>query len=122
EQNPYDAMAAQLVRAIRWGEIEQAPPSDGGRTLVPAPPPHQREAFASMLAASQFDVLASAGEDLFPEPPFHFWLDLQRMIATALQALGPPAHAAHVAVTDATAALVRRLPTLSSLAFDDGTP
>lgn len=122
EQAPYTATAAQLVRAVRWGEIEQVPPSDGGRTLVPAPSPHQREAFVSMLAGGQFDVLAQAGEDLFPEPPFHFWLDLQRMIATSLQALGPPAQAAYVAVTDATAAFVRRLPMLPSLAFDDGTP
>lgn len=122
EQNPYDATAAQLVRAIRWGEVEQVPPSDGGRTLVPAPALHQREAFAAMLASSNFSVLASAGEDLFQEPPFHFWLDLQRMIATALDALGPPAAAARAAVTDATAALVRRLPPLSALAFDDGTP
>ncbi len=122
EQNPFDATAATLVRAVRWGEIEQAPPADGGRTLVPAPPPHQREAFAAMLAASQFAVLASAGEDLFQEPPFHFWLDLQRYIATALDALGPPAKAARDAVTDAAAALVRRLPALTALAFDDGTP
>lgn len=122
EQNPYDATAATLVRAVRWGEIEQAPSSDGGRTLVPGPAPHQREAFAAMLAASNFSVLATAGEDLFPEPPFHFWLDLQRYITTALDALGPPAQAAHAAVTAATAALVRRLPALSALAFDDGTP
>ena len=122
EQNPLDATAALLVRAVRWGEVEQAPPADGGRTLVPPPPGHTREALAAMLAAANVDALAQACEDLFPEPPFHFWLDLQRLLAAALQALGPPARAAHAAVVDATAAFVRRLPALPALAFDDGTP
>ncbi len=120
EQSAYDPTAAQLVRAVRWGELTGAPPADGGRTLLPAPPPHQREAFAAMLAGGQFDALATAGEDLFQEPPYHFWLDLQRYIATALGQVG--AADAQAAVTDATAALHRRLPTLATLAFDDGTP
>jgi len=120
EQSAFDPTAAQLVRAVRWGELVDLPPTDGGRTLLPAPPPHQREAFASMLGAGQFEVLATAGEDLFQEPPYHFWLDLQRYIATALGQIG--ATAAHAAVTDATAGLVRRLPALATLAFDDGTP
>jgi type VI secretion system protein VasJ len=122
EQDPYDATARLLVRAVRWGDFTQAPPAEGGRTLIPAPPEHTREAFAALLAANNLDLLAQEGEDLFPEPPFYIWLDLQRLLATALQALGPPAAAARSAVVDATAAFVRRLPTLPTLAFDDGTP
>ncbi len=121
-QDPFDATAALLVRAVRWGEVVQAPPAENGRTLVPAPPEHTREALGAMLAASNVAQLAETAEDLFPEPPFHFWLDLQRLLASALQALGPPAQAAHAAVVDATAAFVRRMPTLPTLAFDDGSP
>lgn len=122
EQDPLDATARLLVRAVRWGEVAAPPPDEGGRTFVPAPPPGNRDALAALLAAGNLAALAQAGEDLFPEPPFHFWLDLQRLLATALEAQGPPARAAHAAVVDATAAFVRRLPTLPALAFDDGTP
>ena len=122
EQNPLDPTARLLVRAVRWGEIEQGPPAEGGRTYVPAPPEHTRDALAGLVADGNSELTAQLGENLFPDLPYYFWLDLQRIVATALQALGPPARAAHAAVVDTTAALVRRLPDLPALAFDDGTP
>ncbi len=122
EQNPYDATALLLVRAIRWGAIEQAPSTQDGRTYVPAPPEHSRAALASLVADGNSGQTAQLGEALFPDLPYYYWLDLQRMAATALQALGAPASAAYSAVVDTTAALVRRIPELPTLAFDDGTP
>ena len=122
EADPFSATAALLVRAVCWGELADVPSSDGGRTLMPAPPEHVRGALAQMLASGTLDGLTQTVEDLFPEPPFYLWLDLQRVLAAALAGLGPSAEGAHRAVTDATAALVRRLPALPALAFDDGTP
>ena len=122
EADPFSATAVLLVRAIWWGGIAEVPPSDGGRTIVPPPPEHIRDGLAQMLASGMLDGLAQTAEDLFPEPPFYLWLDLQRLLAAALGGLGPDAQAARMAVTDATAALARRLPALSTLAFDDGTP
>ena len=118
EEDPYNAVSFTLRRAIRWGEIVQTPPTG----VIPAPPQHRRDALAGMLAASNHALLVSEGEGIFPEPPHHLWLDLQRLLAAALRALGPPAAAACTAVEDATAALVRRLPALPTLTFQDGTP
>ena len=122
DADPTDATARALVRAVRWGAIVQAPPSENGRTKVQPPPPARRASLDALLAAGNHALLASTAEDLFPSPPFHFWLDLQRLAAGALAALGGPASGALAAVTDATSALVRRLPALPTLSFADGTP
>lgn len=122
EQNALDAAAVALTRAVQWGVVPQAPPADGGRTRLPAPPQARRDALAGMVASGNHEVLVRAGEGAFQEASFRFCLDLQRLLATAFGALGAPAQAARAAVEEATAGLVRRLPTLATLAFADGTP
>ncbi len=117
EADPLDAVPFSLVRAVRWGAVAGTPPS--GR--IPPPLAARRDALAGMATAGNHAVLVREGEASFQQSPFHFWLDLQRLVATALQALGPPAAAAHTAVVDATAALVRRVPALPSATFQDGT-
>ena len=118
EADAFDAVAFGLVRALRWGAITAPPPTG----KIPAPPAARRNALAGMLTAGNHAVLAREGEASFQQSPFHFWLDLQRLVASALKALGPPAAPAHAAVVDATAALVRRLPMLPTLTFQDKTP
>ena len=118
EAEAFDAVPFALLRAIRWNAIDAPPPTG----KIPAPPAPRRDALAAMGPAANHAVLVREAEASFQQSPFHFWLDLQRLLATSLQALGPPAAAAHAAVVDATAALVRRLPTLPTLTFQDGTP
>ena len=118
EADPYDAVAASLVRAVRWGAVDGPPPTG----KIPPPPAARRDALAGMLTAGNHAVLVREGEASFQQSPFHFWLDLQRLVASALQALGAPAATAHAAVVDATAAFVRRIPSLTTLTFQDGTP
>merc|ERR1711969_372053 len=118
EEDPYDAVAFGLVRAVRWNAVPGPPPTG----KIPPPPKPRRDALAGMLTAGNHAVLVREAEASFQQSPFHFWLDLQRLVAGALKALGPPAAPAHAAVVDATAALVRRLPMLPTLTFQDKTP
>lgn len=118
EEDPYDAVAFGLVRAIRWNAIAGPPPTG----KIPPPPKPRRDALAGMLTASNHAVLVREAEASFQQSPFHFWLDLQRLVAGALKALGAPAAAAHATVVDATASLVRRIPSLPTVTFQDGTP
>ena len=118
EADALDAVPFALLRAIRWNAIDAPPPTG----KIPAPPKPRRDALAAMGPAANHAVLVREAEASFQQSPFHFWLDLQRLVAASLQALGPPAAAAHAAVVDATASLVRRQPTLPTLAFQDGTP
>ena len=118
EAEALDAVPFALLRAIRWHAIDAPPPTG----KIPAPPKPRRDALAAMGPAANHAVLVREAEASFQQSPFHFWLDLQRLVASSLKALGAPAAAAHAAVVDATASLVRRLPTLPTLTFQDGTP
>jgi type VI secretion system protein VasJ len=122
EQNAYDPLAHRLVRVMRFGILQALPPAEGGKTRVEPPPRERRQALAGMLEQGKFEVLAKSGEDALLEQGMHFWLDLQRLVAGALAALGAPAKAAHLAVVEEAASLARRLPGLERLTFADGTP
>ncbi|WP_412062100.1 type VI secretion system protein TssA [Rubrivirga sp. IMCC45206] len=117
EADALDAVAFGLVRAVRWGAIAAPPPTG----KIPAPPKPRRDALAALVGGPPAALVAQ-GEAAFQQSPFHFWLDLQRLVATGLAALGPSAAAAHATVVDGTASLVRRLPGLASTTFQDGTP
>ena len=118
EDAPYNATAFALRRAIRWNGITTPPPTG----VIPPPPGHRRDALAGMLTAANHPVLIAQGESSFPQAPYHFWLDLQRLLATSLKALGPPAAAALGVVESMTTAFVARFPSIPSLSFQDGTP
>ncbi len=117
-QDPNSATAVSLQRAARWDAIPQAPPTGA----IPDPPEDVRQIYAGMVSSGNHAVLIKEGEGAFARPPFHFWLDLQRLLATSYKAMGPPGAAALSALEAATAALVRRLPALPTLTFLYGTP
>lgn len=122
EANPLDPIAFALVRAVRWGGLHQLPPNESGKTRIPEPPAPRRQALATMLASGNVDTLAREAEVSFQAPPFHFWLDGQRLLAEALGQLGAPAKPALAVVREQAGALIERLPGLAALTFQDGTP
>lgn len=122
EQQPYDPVAFRLMRAIRFGQLTQLPPAEGGKTKIQPPIPQRIAALNTMLEQGNHEVLAREAEVSFQQSPFHFWLDLQRFLATALENLGTPAKAAYDAVVFEAANLQKRFPGLAQLTFQDGTP
>jgi len=122
EEDPSDPIPYRLLRAVQWGVLREAPPDDGGETRLQSPREQRRTYLSGLLENGEYETLVREGESSFQGATFHFWLDLQRLVASALDALGAPYEAARDAVVFDVARLVRRLPSLPSLAFNDGTP
>ena len=120
QHNKTDPTPFRIARALRWGALIAAPPAENGKTLIP-PFIEQRQAFLTgLLNQAQFAVLVDEAETSFHEQPF--WLDLQRYIVTAMDALGGPFTAARDGVLEDVASLIRRFPDVPTLTFSNGVP
>ena len=115
--DPGDPRSYQLLRAVLWLPVQDLPPAEGGRTMLPDPT-GELGPILSTLSTSRtpLDLLEfcerTAVDNLF-------WLDLHRHAAEALDALGHAA--ARAALIGGTAAFLKRFPGLPELAFDGGT-
>ncbi len=122
EQEDPDPLPYRLLRVLRWGRLEEEPPHENGATRIEAPLEQRRTYLAGLAAKGEHETLVEEAEVSFQQAPFHFWLDLQRLLDGALEALGEPYAPLREAVREETALLVHRLPGLPALAFRDGTP
>jgi type VI secretion system protein VasJ len=122
EQNRMSATSYRLMRMVRWDVLVGPPPNENGKTMVEAPAAQRRNALTTMRDAGNWGKLLDECELSFGQPPFHFWLDLQRLTVSALEGLGPEFSSARNAALTELALLLQRVPKLSSLTFKDGTP
>jgi len=122
EQDLTDPTPFRLLRAVQWEVLREEPPSENGETRLPAPREQRRTYLSGLLDDEEYETLIREGESSFQNEPFHLWLGLQRLVASALDALGAPYEPARDAVLFDVARLVDRLPGLLSLTFSDGTP
>lgn len=122
EQDLTDPIPYRLLRSIQWDVLRDPPPNDGGETRLDPPREQRRTYLSGLLDDGEYETLVREGESSFQGDTFFLWLDLQRLIASALDALGAPYEAAHEAVMVDVARLVHRLPVLPSLSYSDGTP
>ncbi|RMH64325.1 MAG: type VI secretion system protein TssA [Bacteroidetes bacterium] len=113
--------AYALARVAQWGALDDLP-HENGKTLVDPPPAVRVSFLRGLLPAGSYERLVREAEDSFREPPFHFWLDLQRLQATALEALGEPYRGVHETLLRHMAVLLHQVPGIERLAFKDGTP
>jgi type VI secretion system protein VasJ len=120
QQNKTDPTPLRLARALRWGALVAAPPAENGKTLIPPFVEQRKTYLTGLLSRAEFLELAEEAEASFYEQPF--WLDLQRYLVTAFDALGAPFAAARDGVVEDVAGLIRRFPNVSTLTFADGTP
>ena len=120
-EDPANYLAWQLPRVALWGKITALPPDDGtGQTMVPPPDMERVEAAERLLAGKNWLKAATAADDLFQSYPL--CIDLQRIADEALANLGPSFAAARARLRAETAAFVGRLPGLTALSYDGGTP
>jgi len=122
EQDLTDPTPFRLLRAVQWGVLREEPPSENGETRLPAPREQRRTYLSGLLDDDEYESLIREAESSLQNEPFHLWIDLQRLVASALDALGTPYEPARDAVLFDVARLVDRLPGLLSLTFSDGTP
>lgn len=118
-QNRDYLRAAAYTRALRWAPLS-LPPHQQGATRIPAPRPAAINELKQLLAAGEQLALLLLCEKLFLEPGGHLALDLQLHACNAARALGHQDLAQ--LITDQTAALLRRLPELAGLQFENGQP
>jgi len=122
EQNRTLPVPYRLARVLRWDQMISEPPNENGKTRVEPPNVQRRTYLSSLLQKNQWEKLAVEGEASFQQSPFHFWLDLQRLIVAAMEQLDASFESAREAILWETALLVKRLPGLPTLVFNDGTP
>lgn len=110
----------KLSRALHWWTLEQLPPSENGATRIPAPAEQRRIYLTGLLERGEYKLLVQEAEEVLSESPF--WFDVQRMLVTACDELGPAYADVADAVLQELWALLQRFPKLAGLSFADGTP
>lgn len=120
KSDPESPLPCMLLRSLRWGVLEDAPPNENGKTLIPPPPSARLEALSRIAEAGNHEQLFEAAEDAFFE--FPLWLDLQRYVVNGLEGLGPSRRGVREAVLSELEGLLRRIGSLPELTFRDGTP
>ncbi|NBC18021.1 MAG: type VI secretion system protein TssA [Bacteroidetes bacterium] len=120
EQDDSNPVAYRLTRMMRWSALQQEPPSENGQTLIPPPESHRINFLENLVGQNKPANLVKQAEQSFRNSAL--WLDLQRYVATGLGAMGMNYAAAQEAVCIETGLLLKRIPRLPSLAFNDGTP
>jgi type VI secretion system protein VasJ len=122
EQTPANPISYRLDRVARWDAVVAEPSNEGGKTFLEDPATHRLTYMNSLVDSKDWKTLLQTAEDAFTESPLHFWLDLQRFVATALDGLGEEYEGAKQTVLLETAVLLKRVRSLSQLAFRSGTP
>jgi type VI secretion system protein VasJ len=84
------------------------------------PSPGDTAQLAALRDGQQWLELLNTAEQMTSQ--YLFWLDLHRFVALALDNLGPAFAAAREVVGREVTYFVARMPILTSLSFDDGTP
>jgi type VI secretion system protein VasJ len=120
-QDRKSAAPYRLVRSMRWDKLINEPPNENGKTKIPTPPEPQRKRLGGLQQSAQWEQLLNDGEASFTQPGFHLWLDLQRLLVAAMDALGSEYQHARMAILQELAILLQRVPKLPSLTFNDGT-
>jgi type VI secretion system protein ImpA len=119
--DPTDPAPYLLLRGLRWGELRKG---GGGLDvrLLDAPPTELRKRLKTSLLNGDWAELLDAAEEVMATPSGRGWLDLQRYVLTALEALGSAYRPAADATRGELAALLRDVPELLTAALMDDTP
>ncbi|MFA5700674.1 MAG: type VI secretion system protein TssA [Desulfuromonas sp.] len=111
--------AIAYTRALRWGAL-QLPPHANGKTRIPAPRQSALNELQQLSVGNNPEALLMLCENLFLEGSGHLLLDLQRIAFEAAQQQGRNDLAEFIA--QQSMALLRRVPELTGLQFDNGLP
>ena len=110
-----------MLRGLRWGElraaVERADP-----TLLEAPPTELRRHLKRLALDKKFTELLEAAESAMALPCSRAWLDLQRFVIEACEALGSDYDAISRAIRSELRALITDFPQLLDATLMDDTP
>ena len=120
-EKPTDPAAYLLLRGFRWGELRSGN-GEVNPKLLAAPPTELRARLRGLLLDARWPELLEAGEDVMATPFGRGWLDLQRYILTACNALGGDYEQVGKSIHGALRGLLLDLPQLPTLVLMDDTP
>ncbi len=120
-REPTSPASYLMLRGLRWGElraaIELADP-----TKLEAPPTELRRHLKKLLLEKKYEHLLEAAESAMALPCSRAWLDLQRFVVEACDALSGGYEAIARAIRSELKALVTDIPQLLDATLMDETP
>jgi type VI secretion system protein VasJ len=114
-----DARGYLMLRNAIWIDLERLPPNEEGVTQIPEPSAERRKQFDRLQQQGDWGNLINEVEKTLAAGSI-FWLDGHRLVANALEELGPNYRDARKVIVLALAALLRRFPGLEKLRFQQG--
>lgn len=120
-EQPDKPLGYRLLRTLRWEVVEQLPPHLDTLTQLPAPSGQLRSVLDTLFSQQRWTEVLAQTESAYASSSNHLWLDLQYMAAQSAHELGAGYWLVHEALCAETARLIRRIPELPILHFDDGT-
>ncbi|NJD11749.1 MAG: hypothetical protein FIB01_15355 [Gemmatimonadetes bacterium] len=120
-ERPLAPAAYLLLRGFRWGELRAGGDRIDPRLLA-APGTDTRTKLKALLLDARWAELLEAGENVMAQPYGRGWLDLQRYVLTACDALGREYFPVASAIRSELRALLRDLPSLPGLTLMDDSP
>jgi len=110
-----------MLRGLRWGELRKNPDAiDPG--LLEAPRTDERARIKRLALASQWSDLIEQAETLMATPRGRAWLDAQRYVVAACDAMGGQVETVGAAIRSELRSLLAALPSLPQLMMMDDTP
>jgi len=117
-EKPEEVLAYRYGRMGQWLALNKTPVVRDGQTLVPAPPGNLRSKLEGFVSANDWLALLNEADTVGAK--FILWLDPQRYASTAMSALGSLFMKAKQEHLLQVALLLKRVPTLPQLVFNDG--
>lgn len=119
--DPFNPASYLMVRGYRWGELRANGASPDPKMLE-APATNIRTTLKGLLLDRRWPDLLEACEGVMGTPQGRGWLDLQRYVLTACDALGSDYFPVAAALRGALGALLSDLPQLVDMTLMDDTP
>ena len=120
-REPQSPASYLMLRGLRWGElraaVELADP-----TKLEAPPTELRRHLKKLLLDKKYEALLEAAESAMALPCGRAWLDMQRFVVEACDALGSGYEGIARAIRSELKALVTDIPQLLDATLMDETP
>jgi type VI secretion system protein ImpA len=120
-REPTSPASYLMLRGFRWGELRAAIDL-ADPTRLEAPPTELRRHLKKLLLEKKYEALLDAAESAMALPCSRAWLDLQRFVVEACDALGDGYEAIARAIRCELKALVNDIPQLLDATLMDETP
>ena len=120
-REPTSPASYLMLRGLRWGELRAAIDL-ADPTRLEAPPTELRRHLKRLMLDKKYEALLEAAESAMALPCSRAWLDLQRFVVEACDALGSGYEAIARAIRSELKALITDIPQLLDATLMDETP